>query len=165
MRQILTATAAALFFSASAAQAETAPNIDLRAGTPVLLVTTEEISSKTAQKGQLIQMETKSDIRENGVLLIPARTKAVGQVANVEAKGTFGQSGKLLVQPLYIRVGDNTVRLTGKIEEKASASAGAIVGLALLSAGFTGRSAIIPVGSELNAETLNQVSLPSAEPK
>ncbi len=140
-------------------------NLEVRAGTPIQLVTTQELSSKTSQTGDLVQMATKYDIRIDGYLVIPAGTRAVGKIANAQAKGAFGQSGKLLIEPMYIRVGDDTVRLTGRSEGKGSISAGAAVGLALLSAGFTGRSATIPAGSELSAQVLNQVSLPNTELK
>ncbi len=137
----------------------------LRAGTQIILATTEELSSKTSQKGDVVQMVTKFDIRENGELLIPAGTKAVSKIADVMAKGAFGQSGRLLIEPLYIRIGDNTVRLTGGIEKKGSISAGAAVGLTVMSAAFTGRSATIPAGSELSAQVLNEIALPIIQPK
>jgi hypothetical protein len=160
IRAIVAGVAMALAMPSAGMAQEKPPALILRSATPILLITTEDLSSKTSQKGQLVNMVTKYDILVDGAVAIPAGTKAVGKISDVLAKGFFGQSGSIVVEPMYIRVGDDTVRLIGRAESKGSVSAGAVVGLLFVSAGFTGRSAIIPAGSELNAEVLNQVELP-----
>jgi hypothetical protein len=164
MRMILAALCS-LFLCVPALAEAPAQGYELRAGTSVQLVTTEELSSKTSRTGDIVHMETKSDLRVNGTLVIPAGTKAMGKVADAMAKGAFGQSGKLLVEPMYIRLGDNTIRLSGKADAKGTTSAGAYIGMALITPGFTGKSAIIPAGSELNAEVRNDVMLPGTTAK
>jgi hypothetical protein len=160
MRAVMACIAMALAVPSASMAQEKPPALVLPATTRILLITAEDLSSKTSQKGQMVNLVTKYDILVDGAVAIPAGTKAVGKISDVLAKGFFGQSGSIVVEPMYIRVGDDTVRLIGRAESRGSISAGAVVGLLFVSAGFTGRSAIIPAGSELNAEVLSQVELP-----
>jgi hypothetical protein len=140
--------------------AEAGATITLPMGTEIPLVTSEVLSSKTSVKGDFVPLETAADVRIDGTLLIPAGTKAIGQVADAQAKGAMGMSGRLAIRPLYLRLGDLTVRLGGAASEKGSVTAGAVIGMAILMPGFTGRSAVIPKGSKLSGFVEHAVDLP-----
>lgn len=148
-------------FAATSLSAQTATGqATLPAGHSIALVTTGEVSSKTARKGDLVPLKTEQDVTIGGRVVIPAGTPATGQITLARAKGALGQSGKLELQPLYLRVGDSTVRLDGNSTGKGSITAGGVVGIALLTPGISGRSAKIPVGTKVASFVVRAVELP-----
>lgn len=140
--------AAALALSGVASAAQT---VTLYADTEVPLETTAPLSSKTSVKGDLIAMRTSRDVLVDGRVIIAKGTPAAAQVSDARAKGALGMSGKLLVQPLYLTIGNTTVRLDGNTANKGTVSAGAVIGMAFLTPGFSGRSATIPAGTPVTA--------------
>ena len=134
--------------------------VTLPMGTEIPLETATPLSSKTSAKGDLVALRTAADVMVGGHRLIPAGTDVVGEVTEARAKGAMGMSGRLAIRPLYIRLGDLTVRLGGATSEKASATAGAIVGMVVLTPGFTGRSAMIPQGTKLSGYVARPITLP-----
>lgn len=100
-----------------AAQAQETPaqaeEIVLAEGTTVYLVTPEEISSKKAQLGDVVNFKVDEDVFANGHVVISKGTLAQGRVMNAEKSGRMGKSGKLGIrfeststvdgQPLRIR--------------------------------------------------------------
>ncbi len=148
LRAKLWCATATLALSGAASAAQT---MTLYADIEVPLETTAPLSSKTSVKGDLIAMRTTRDVLVDGRVIIPKGTPAAGQVSDARAKGALGMSGKLLVQPLYLTIGNTTVRLDGTTANKGTVSAGAVIGMAVLSPGFSGRSATIPAGTPLTA--------------
>lgn len=72
-----------------------ADEIVLAEGTTVYLVTPEEISSKKAQLGDLVNFKVDEDVFANGHVVISKGTLAQGRVMNAEKSGRMGKSGKL----------------------------------------------------------------------
>jgi hypothetical protein len=128
-----------------------AQTVTLPIGTSVPLATVAPLSSKASVKGDMVSLITASDVIADGEVAIPKGTPATGQVIDARTKGAMGMSGRLVVRPLYLRVGDTIVRLAGSASNIASVSGGAVVGIAVLSPGFTGRSAVIPAGAMVNS--------------
>ena len=95
----------------------------------------------------------------DGQTLITKGTAVIGEIADARVKSMLGQSGKLSVRPLFLRVGAQIVRLSGESGTKAKTSGGAIVGLAIVSPLFTGRSATIPAGTEIPASIERDVTI------
>ena len=145
-RPWLAGVALALSGVASAAQL-----VILYANIEIPLETTTPLSSKTSVKGDLVALRTTNDVLIDGRIIVPKGTPATGQVSDARAKGALGMSGKLLVQPLYLTIGNTIVRLEGRTANKGTVSAGAVIGMAVLTPGFTGRSATIPAGARLAA--------------
>lgn len=144
-------------------QAADSATATLPMGTEIPLVTATPLSSKTSVKGDLVALKTAEEVRAGGHLLIAAGTDVVGQVSDARAKGAMGMTGKLAIRPLYIRVGDRTVRLGGATSEKATVTAGAVIGMAVLTPGFTGRSAMIPQGTKIVGFVEHSIDLPIAD--
>jgi hypothetical protein len=123
----------------------------LRAGTEIRLRTLVELSSKEAKPGERFDLEVSDDVMLNGRTVIPAGSRAVGEVTGVKKKGMWGKSGKVDTRLLYVRVGDQQVRLTGQMGDKGKAGTAGVVGaLAVVPlAGFfvTGTSGNIPRGT------------------
>lgn len=133
----------------------------LPAGTEISLVTAEPLSSKTKVKGDMVALSTAADVVIEGNVVIPKGTVATGQITDAQAKGAMGMSGRLALRPLYIRMGDIFIRLGGSARGKGTVTAGAVVGMVLLTPGFTGRSAEIPEGTMLTGVVDHGVALPS----
>ena len=141
------------------AQGEATAPVMIKAQTQVRVVTSAALSSKTSAKGDPVALTVAEDVIVDGKTIIAKGTEVVGEIADVRQKAMFGQSGRLGIRPLYLRIGAQTVRLTGVIGLKAKTSGGAIVGLALASALFTGRSAVIPAGTEIPAAIERDVTV------
>jgi hypothetical protein len=147
---------------ASLPAAAQAPGVTVPIGTPVVLATTAELSSKSNVKGDMVPLRVEEDVVVAGQVVLPRGSDAMGQIADARAKGAMGMSGQLLVRPLYAKVGDRIVRLSGGAADKASFTAGAIIGtVALGMPVFTGRSASIPAGTRLRAVVERTVILPA----
>ena len=146
--------------SASAQSSATATEaITLKAATAIRVITSAPLSSKTSAKGERVALEVADDVIVEGQTLITKGTAVVGEISDARVKAMFGQSGKLSVRPLYLRVGGQIVRLSGETGTKAKTSGGAIVGLAIVSPLFTGRSAIIAAGTEIPASIERDVAI------
>lgn len=163
MRGVLGAVLAGAAICATPAPvgAQEAPRFTLHMGASIPLVTDQPLSSKTSAKGDMVRLRTAADVIADGHVLIPKDTPAVGQISAARAKGAMGMSGQLAIRPLYIRIGDSFVRLGGAASEKGTITAGAVVGIAVLTPGFTGRSATIPAGTALEGFVERAVDLPA----
>jgi hypothetical protein len=92
--------------------------IVLAAGTPLNLVTAEEISSKKAELGDVVNFKVDEDVVVNGHVVISKGTPAQGRIMNAEKSGRMGKAGKLGVriestntidgQPIRIRAAKGT---------------------------------------------------------
>ncbi len=120
-------------------------------GTPVRLVTAQALSSKTQVKGDLVALRTAEDLIVDGVVAIPKGTPATGQVSDARIKGAMGMGGRLTLRPLYLSVGNRTVRLTGSAADGGGVQPGAVIGTVLIAPFFTGKSAVIPEGTSLQS--------------
>lgn len=123
----------------------------LRAGTEIRLRTLTELGSKTSRVSERFNLEVTEDVRLNGQIVIPVGTRGVGEVTKVTKKGMFGKSGKLETQLLFLRIGDQQIRISGSVGDRGKGGAAATVGgtLVFLPAGFfiTGTSAVLPPGA------------------
>lgn len=137
---------------AALASAATAAPVTLPIGTAVALRTVETLSSRKSAKGDPVKLETTKDVLVGGRVAVAKGTPATGQITEMRAKGAMGMSGRLSIRPLYLRVGDATVRLAGAVSKKSSVDAGAVVGMVALGAPmFTGRSAEVAAGTPVDA--------------
>jgi hypothetical protein len=138
--------------------------VTLHAGARITLATTETLSSKTTAKGDMVSLRTSDNLTVDGRVVIPAGTLAVGQVSDARDTGGLGVSGKLVIRPLYLRVGDKTVRLKGGATEKAEVDSGVVIGVALVGVA-SGHRATIPAGTILAGEVEKDVTIePIAQP-
>ena len=134
MKHIVYAVAACALLplgGAAVAQAvvvgQSAGNV-LRAGTEVRLRTLAELSSKESRPGERFDLEVADDVQLNGRTVIPAGSRAVGEVTEVKKKGMWGKSGKIETRLLYVRVGDQQVRISGQLGDKGKAGTAGVVG-------------------------------------
>jgi hypothetical protein len=125
----------------------------LRAGTPVPLVTTTEVNSKTHRQGARFDLSVSEDVRVGSHVVIPKGAIAVGEVARHVASGALAKSGRLEVELLYVTVGDRRIRLDGRRAEKGPGATGspAMTGVFLVAIGslLQGKKASIPAGTPI----------------
>lgn len=81
-------------FSLANAQEE----IILAEGTPISVLTAQEITSKEAKPNDPVNFTVNEDVVVNGQVIVRKGTPAVGSVINAEKGGYMGKSGKLAVQ-------------------------------------------------------------------
>lgn len=163
----LTTIAAALALPTVALHAQTVPtSITFPAGAPIVLTTTNDLTSKKSMKGDQVELRVAEDVYVDGVLAIPKGSAGVGTIAMAQDTGAFGQSGKLAVEPLYVKIGNEILRLKGDYAEKGTITAPGAVGMAILTPGITGRSAKIASGTTIPATVLFEktITLPLVAP-
>jgi hypothetical protein len=68
------------------------------AGTTVVLQFDQDLTTKTAKKGDLIPLRVYSDVMVNGKTFIRQDSKATGVVTDVDKPGRFGKRGKLKIR-------------------------------------------------------------------
>jgi hypothetical protein len=172
MKLTVSVLACALFFTASAAIAQTAPfataattSGTLRAGTSVPLKMAEGLTTKgkKLKVGQRFQMETAEAVTVDGNVVIPAGSPATGEITEVRNKGMWGKSGRINGRVLYVRANGRQIRMSGSIDDKGKTGTAGVVGAVVLIpvAGFfmTGTSAEVPLGAPVTAFIDEDVSI------
>lgn len=137
----------------------------LQIGSQVSFKLLDELSTKRSPRGQTFRLEVTEDVKIKGQLVIPSGTIAVGEVTRSDAKGAFGKSGKLEARVLYLEVSGRTVRMTGILSAAGKGGTTETV-LTAIAAGtlafaITGKTAIIPKGTALDASLDRSVKLPT----
>lgn len=72
--------------------------IILTEGTPINVITAQEITSKAAKPNDPVKFTVNEDLVINGQVVVRKGTEAIGSVINAEKGGYLGKSGKLGVQ-------------------------------------------------------------------
>ncbi len=73
-------------------------SIVLAEGTPIRVVTAQDINSKDAKPNDAVNFIVDEDVSVNGQVVVRKGTAAVGSVINAEKGGYMGKSGKLAIQ-------------------------------------------------------------------
>jgi hypothetical protein len=133
----------------------------LNEGMVIPLETAEALTTKKAAKGNPVRLRAAADVSVDGRVVIPRGHPATGEISLARAKGMMGQRGKLAIQPLYLQIGGTTVRLRGVASTTGKVDGGAILGMIVITPGFTGKSATLPEGSKLDAAVMRSVTLPA----
>ncbi len=138
--------------------------VTLKSGTPVILATTTNITSKNVFAGNTVDFKVVSDVIVDGTVVIPAGTIAKGQVSNVSKASALGKGGELSIGINTINAIDGTlVPLSGA---QISASGNDKVGLAIVCGictlvGFLihGSQAELPAGTQAQAVVMSNTSI------
>lgn len=129
----------------------------LRAGTPIALTMSEELTTKgkKLRVGQRFQLAVAEDLVIDGQIVVPAGSPATGEITEVRNKGMWGKSGAINARLLFLRANGRQIRLSGALDDKGvTGTAGVVGAIAFVPvAGFfvTGTSAVIPLGAPVNA--------------
>lgn len=127
-------------------------------GTDFTVVTTEEISGKTAVEGDPLTFKVEEDVKVNGQVVIAEGTVVKGTVANAKKSGRMGKGGQL-----GIRVESTTAIDGQKIKLRATKASeggdktGKVIALSLLISPLfflkRGKDAKIKAGTKIKVYT------------
>lgn len=171
------ACAAALLFSTPGATqttnqqplviGATAPANVLRAGTEIPLRTLTEVNSRESKVGDRFNLEVAENVTLGGKIIIPVGTQAVGEVTKVVGKGMFGKSGKIETRLLYVKMGDQQLRIRGTVGDRGkggtAATVGALAVVPIAAFFVTGTSAVLAPGSSAMGYLESDLSLVFAD--
>jgi beta-lactamase regulating signal transducer with metallopeptidase domain len=106
---------------ATRSKPNTSGNLVLPAGTHLWLVFTKGMSSKTAARGDTVELALLNDIKVGDTVVAKAGSKAVGVVSDVKKARAPGKSGALNIQLKYIQA-DNVQIPIRRLPAEASGS-------------------------------------------
>jgi uncharacterized protein DUF2846 len=130
-------------------------------GTTLTVVTVQEISSKTAILGDVVNFKVDDNVLVDGQVLINRSTPATGRVINAEPSGRIGKSGKLgIVVELTTTVDGQPLRLrAAKGKEGKDKTTSTVLLAGTVSSFFLlrkGTDANIPAGTRIAVEVAQE---------
>ncbi len=133
-------------------------------GTVIDVELTSEISSKTCHKGDIVPLQTLSNLVINDVMIIPAGTKVNGVVTVARKNGMFGRSGKLEFTINEVKTLNNIkvpLQYVGKKKAGDDGGAVAVAAAVTLVGGLfmKGKNVSFPAGTEFEATVSSDTDL------
>jgi hypothetical protein len=153
-----TLTASAASAAAPRQDAVASGDIVLPDGTELTVITTEEISSKTAVEGDPINFKVDEDVKVGGKTIIARGALVKGEVSNSKKSGRMGKGGQLSIRILSTEsVDGQKVKLRASKGKEGDDKTGTTVALVVLFGplGFLkkGKDAKIKEGTRIKAYT------------
>jgi len=135
----------------------------LKAGTPVDLELVSAVTSDM-NPGEVVDFTVTSDVKADGVVVIPAGTMAKGQIMSSSRNGLLGRPGEVTVQVKSVNAVDGTkVMLSGASLSDTGANkvAASIIFTILCLFGFLihGGNGNIPAGTHFDAMVASNVDV------
>jgi hypothetical protein len=123
-------------------------------GTPLSLVTAQEISSKAVKAGDPVNFKVDEDLVVKGHVVVSKGTPATGSVINAEKSGRMGKAGKLGIQvESTMTVGGQPLRLRAAKGKEGDDKTNSTAALSMLVSGFfllkKGKDATIKEGTKV----------------
>lgn len=136
-----------------------AENLTIKAGTQVLTVLNQTLTSKNVHEGETVMLNLVSPIKVNKTVVIPAGSIVNAQVAYVEGAGWFGQKGELTLRLISINAPDGTlvpIQATHTVSGKNKVVLSVALGVCICPLFWImhGGQAVIPAGSNIYATVL-----------
>ena len=129
----------------------------LPTNTEVVVKMTSELNSKIAREGDKFTAATASDVMLASMVIIPRGTPVNGVVTWRTGKGAFGKSAKMEYSLTSLDLNGQSIPLQGHFRQEGNGNTGATVATAIavgvFSAFVTGKSAVVPAGTELKVYT------------
>lgn len=142
------------------------PNAVLPADSEVIVRMTTELSSKVAREGDTFTAVTASDVMLANMVVIPRGTPVNGVVTWRTGKGAFGKSAKMEYSIISLALDGQSIPVQGHFRQEGIGNTGAtvagVVAIGPFAGVITGRSAVVPAGTELKVYT--RMSLPVLPP-
>lgn len=138
----------------------------LREGTDVKLKFVDDLSSKTANDGDPVNLVLDEDLKVGDVVVVKAGAKAVGEVTNAKKAGMMGKAGELNMRLEHLTTGDDRVRLRGSKGKEGEGKEGTTVALTVLFGPIGlikhGKNVEVKAGTPLTAFVDQDTPLPPA---
>jgi hypothetical protein len=112
--------------------AEQPAKLVLKEGTDVKLKFAQDLSSKTANDDDPVNLVLDEDLKVGDVTVCKAGAKAVGTVTHAKKAGMMGKGGELNMRLEYLLVGDTRMRLRGTKGKEGEGKVGAAVALTVI---------------------------------
>jgi hypothetical protein len=104
----------------------------LKEGTEIRLKLRDEITSKTAAEGDLVDLILDQDVKVGDITVARARSVAVATVCQAAKAGMLGRPGDLGLRLEYLKADDSSVRLRGTKGKQGKSIEGTAVALTVL---------------------------------
>ena len=104
----------------------------LKEGMDVKLKFAQDLSSKTANDDDPVNLVLDEDLKVGDATVCKAGAKAVGTVTHAKKAGMMGKGGELNMRLEYLLVGDTRMRLRGTKGKEGEGKVGAAVALTVL---------------------------------
>lgn len=101
-------------------------------GTELGMRLEDALSSQTAKEGDRFTVSLDDDVKLPDGTILRAGYRGVGEVVEARDNGMLGKNGKLNVRLLYMKVGDDRVRLRANRGTKGETRVGATVATVIL---------------------------------
>src|ERR1700675_1568058 len=118
--------------AAAPAAPAAATKLILKEGTDVKLKFSDDLSSKTANEGDPVNLVLDEDLKVGDVVVVKAGAKATGTVTNAKKAGMMGKAGELNMRLEHLKAGDQRVRLRGSKGKEGEGKVGTAVALTVL---------------------------------
>lgn len=150
------------------AHALSAQSMILPEGLTISLETRQDLSSKSAKKGDTVDLAVAKAVTIGGVTLIAAGTPVTGEVASVRDNGLLGRSGKLDIRVNTVKVGQQDVPVRGDRNAKGRSgtigSVGAGIVFLPLAILVRGKDVKLPAGTTFEVYVDKEVAIGPAMP-
>lgn len=150
------------------AHALSAQSMILPEGLTISLETRQDLSSKSAKKGDVVDLAVAKAVTIGGVTLIAAGTPVTGEVASVRDNGLLGRSGKLDIRVNTVKVGQQDVPVRGDRNAKGRSgtlgSIGAGIVFLPLAILVRGKDVKLPAGTTFEVYVDKEVAIGPAMP-
>jgi hypothetical protein len=142
--------------------------LTLTEGSDVSLKFAQDLSSKTANEGDPVELVLDQDLVVNNVVVARAGSKALGEVTHAKKAGMMGKGGELNIRLNYLKVGDSRVMLRGSKGREGDDKTGTAVALTVLFGPIGlikhGKEIDIKQGTPLKAYVADDIALAPASP-
>ncbi len=141
--------------------------LTLKEGTDVKLKFADDLSSKTANEGDPVNLVLDEDLKVGDVVVAKAGCKATGTITNAKKAGMMGKAGELNMRLEHLKVGDQRVRLRGSKGKEGEGKVGTAVALTVLFGPIGlikhGKNVEVKAGTPLAAYVDEDIALPPAQ--
>ena len=137
----------------------------LKEGTEIKLKFAQNVSSRVARPGQMIEFVVAEPVVVDGVTLIKQGARSIGYVADTVSAGGIGKGGAMEIRMEAVRTRGKMVKLTGSDSLAEKRATGKVVGMTIMFglSGFLwarGHEAKIPEGTPVTAYVAEAVEFP-----
>jgi len=149
---------------ASAASASAIRDVVLPEGTEFTVVTSEDLSSKTAAKGDVVPLTTGAPVAVDNTVVVPKGAYVRGSVGDVKRAGHFGRGGSMSLAVTSVTAVDGQhIPLRASRAKAGKDHVGATVALTVLFGPLGllkhGNDAVYKAGTEIKCYTDSTVTV------
>jgi glucose/arabinose dehydrogenase len=152
----------------AATQTPTQPaKLVIKEGTEVNLTFAQDLSSKTAQDGDPVNLVLADDLKVGDVTVAKAGAVALGTVTHAKKAGMMGRAGELDMRLEYVVVGDSRMMIRGTKGKEGQGKEGTAVALTVLFGPIGlikhGKNVEVKQGTPLTAYVDSDFVVPAAQ--